>query len=146
MSTSTVVAFRTALATAIAAQLTSDGTTGVTIHKHNVVDRGAGDVIELGRADVTQQHLAYGGSREEAYTLTGKIYAPISGGTDTEAGEAETRAYLILASIENTLRTDPTVSTSVFHAEIASYGGEAEIYEAAYVGELDFTIDVTAII
>lgn len=146
MSTSTVPTLRAALASAIATQLTADGTTGVTIHKYKKVDPGVGDLIILGRADATQEHETYGGSRDERYTLGGKIYAPISGGSDVEAAEAETRAYLILASIENTLRDDPTVSASVFHAELVTYGGEAEIYEAQYVGELEFAVEVTAII
>ena len=111
-------------------------------------DTGYADLISS-RTLLTSGSFRKVPGMQRSITCTGttcKIYAPISGGSDTEAAEAETRAYLILASIENTLRDDPTVSASVFHAELVTYGGEAEIYEAQYVGELEFGVEVTAII
>ena len=143
MSTSTIVAFRDALATAIGSQLTSDGTTGVTINKYPVVDTSRVDVIFLKDAEATQEHLALGGSREELYTLSGEVVAPQSGGSLDEASEAETRAILIFASIEDTLRADPTVTATVFNAEIASYKSAVVIDENGYIGHIEFTIDVT---
>ena len=144
MASSTVVAFRNAFATAIGAQLTSDGTTGVTVNKYGKVAVDWEDTITLLTAEADQDHLTMGGSRQETYTMSGVILAPKSGGTLDEASEGETRGLLILASIENTLRDDPTVSSSVFHAEVASYKSDVVIDERGYVGQVEFTIDVTA--
>lgn len=144
MTTSTIVSFRTAFASAISSQLSTDGVTGVTVNAYPQVDAGRGDLIVLGDVSAAQTHLDFGGDRDETYSLNGEVVAPKDGGHLSDATAAETRALAIFASIENTLRDDPTVSGSVFHAQIASYRSEVLIDERGYIGHIEFTIDVEA--
>jgi len=146
MSTSKIVTFRNAFATALAAQLTSDGTSGVTVRKYPVAEPDREDMVTLGNASASQEHLALGGSRWERFTLDGDIMTPASGGSTDEASEAETRALVVLASVENVLRSDPTFTSAVFHAQIASYSSEALVDTQGYIGHVTFTVEVEAAI
>lgn len=145
MATSTLATFRANLVTQIAAQLTTDAVTGVTVHRFpNTAHATREDRVELGPIRATQIHLAQDGSRSETLEAEGAIFAAASGGTDDESTEAETRALLILASVENTLRADPSVSAAVFHAQVAEYESDPFADDEGWVGYIRFTITAEA--
>ena len=69
--------------------------------------------------DASQEYRALGTARKfEDYTATVHI-GVMREGTDQQA--ADERALALLAEVEATLRTDPTVSGTVLTAEVGSY-------------------------
>ena len=61
------------------------------------------------------------GSRQEILELDLIVYAPTFGGTSEEQSSGEARAELIFASVENAVRTDITVSATVYNIELSSF-------------------------
>jgi len=122
MSTSTIPAVRAALKTAIVTQLTSDGTTGVSCFAYPPGDQATQtDSVILDSVSGEQTHLTFGGSRTETFELTGYVWVMNPGAGDTVAATVETRAFTILASVENTVRAAPTLSSQAWHAQFAGY-------------------------
>lgn len=75
--------------------------------------------ILLGLVDASQEYRALGTARKfEDYTATVHI-GVMREGTDQQA--ADERALALLAEVEATLRTDPTVSGTVLTAEVGNY-------------------------
>ena len=128
MATSTLNDFRGNLAANITTQLATDATTGVTVFKFPPGDQAPStDYLFIGRVETDQTRLVYGGPRSETLTADVVVYVEQAGAGDTVADTVEQRALTIAASIENTLRADPTVDSgtpAVWDAEYA--GHEAE--------------------
>lgn len=124
MATSRFQNLRVALASAITTQLTTDGTTGVTVTGYP--PRGdqwtREDRVWLSEIRFNQEPYTQGsdGFREEELEVDLIVYCPTFGGTIEEQTAGEARAELILASIETAVRDDITVGSTVFNTEFAS--------------------------
>jgi hypothetical protein len=148
MATSRFQNLRVALAAAVVAQLTTDGTTGVTVSEYPPLGDQftREDRVWLGEISGTQEPYTQGasGSRMEELTVDLKVFAPVFGGTEDEQREGEARAELIFASVENAVRGDITVSSTVYNIELESFTstvgqidehGPAGFIEAVLVAE-----------
>jgi hypothetical protein len=128
MATSTLNDFRGNLAANITTQLATDTVTGVTVFKFPPGDRApATDYLFIGRIETEQVRLVYGGPRSETLTAEVAVYVEQAGADDTVSDAVETRALVIAASVENTLRDDPTVDSgtpAVWDAEYAGHQAE----------------------
>lgn len=124
MATSSFQNIRTELASDITARLTTDAVTGVTVTEYPPTGALATkeDRVWIYRIRADQRDLTMGasGGLGEDLELTLYVYAPQRGGTEAEFQAASVRAETILASVENAVRTDPTISGAVLHATIAS--------------------------
>jgi hypothetical protein len=146
MVTSRFNNLRVGLATAIASQLTTDGTTGVTVTERQPLgDYSREDRIWMGNIRGNQQPLTMGasGSRLEDLEVDLFVYAPRNG-RDSQAS-AEERAELIFASVENTCRNDITVGSTVFNVEVASFESTIDqIDEKGPIGWIEAVITAEA--
>lgn len=124
MTTSRFQNLRVALQTQIVARLATDATTGVTVSAYPPLgDYAKVDRVWIGEIRGRQEPYTYSGtgSRMETLEVDLRVYAPTYGGSADEQLEAESRAELIFASVENTLRADITVSSTVYNVELDSF-------------------------
>ena len=146
MATSTLNDFRSNLAANITTQLTTDAVTGVTVTKYPPGDEAARtDQVFISRIETEQVRLVYGGPRSETLTADVVVFVQQPGAGDTVADAVEARALTIAASIETTLRDDPTVDSgtpAVWDAEYAGHASEPGVTPEGRYTEL--TVTVTA--
>lgn len=144
MATSTIGTVRSALDTLISAQLS-----GINVFSFMPGDKafeGAAGYEFVALGDVlsgTQDHLSFGGSREETFTMQGIVFVAKSGTGDAQSAAAEDRALVVLAGVENALRGDDTPG-SVFHGEIAGYQVRNGTGDARAWSQVEFEIDIVA--
>lgn len=144
MSTSRIPALRAALKTAIAAQLTTDGITAVTNAFHPADEQTKKDHIWLGSMSSSQTEHAFGGSREETITVNGAIEVFRAGTGDTVGTAAETAAHAILGSIEDALRADIDVNSTVFDCVVAGHESEVQAVTDGWYGVIGFDLEAEA--
>ncbi len=125
MVTSRFQNLRVALAALIVTRLATDSTTDVTVTEYPPLgDYTREDRVWLSEISGTQEPYTMGGSsgsRQEILEIELRVYAPTHGGTSEEQSSGEARAELIYASVENAVRTDITVSSTVYNIELASF-------------------------
>ena len=124
MATSRFQNLRVALAALIVTRLATDSTTDVTVTEYPPLgDYTREDRVWLAEISGTQEPYTMGesGTREETLKIDLRVYAPTFGGTSEEQQSGEARAELIFASVENAVRTDITVSSTVYNIELASF-------------------------
>ena len=124
MATSRFQNLRVALAALIVTRLATDSTTDVTVTEYPPLgDYTREDRVWLAEISGTQEPYTMGtsGNRQEILEVELRVYAPTHGGTSEEQSSGESRAELILASVENAVRTDVTVSSTVYNVELASF-------------------------
>ncbi len=124
MVTSRFQNLRVALAALIVTRLATDSTTDVTVTEYPPLgDYTREDRVWLAEISGTQEPYTMGesGTREELLKIELRVYAPTHGGTSEEQSSGEARAELIFASVENAVRTDITVSSTVYNIELASF-------------------------
>lgn len=144
MATSSIGTVRAALKTLISSQLS-----GVNVFAFLPGDKafeGATGYEFVSLSDVlsgSQEHLSFGGSREEMFTMQGIVFVAKSGTGDTQATAAEDRALVLLAGVEDALRGDDTPG-SVFHGEVAGYQVRNGIGDARAWSQVEFEIDIVA--
>ncbi len=81
------------------------------------------------------------GTRQETLEIELRVYAPTFGGTSEEQSSGEARAELIFASVENAVRTDITVSSTVYNIELASFTSSVDqIDEDGPLGYIEATL------
>lgn len=117
MATSQVSVLREALRAAVAAQLPS----GVSVFAYPPGDGNTTSVAEyvvFNVATANQQHLAFGGSRQEDISLDVFVYVRKSGAGQVEAKAAEDRALVLFADVEDAIRNDPDLN-AVFHVQVS---------------------------
>ncbi len=132
MATSRLTALRAALAADIVSQLSTDSTTDVTVTEYPPLgDYTREDRIWLGDIEGTQEPYTTGpsGFRQEILEVELQVYAPTFGGTSEEQSSGESRAELIFASVENAVRGDITVGSTVYNIELDSF--------TSHVGQVD---------
>ena len=124
MATSRFQNLRVALAALIVARLSTDSTSDVTVTEYPPLgDPTREDRVWLAEISGTQEPYTMGasGNRQEILEIELRVYAPTHGGTSEEQQSGESRAELIFASVENAVRTDITVSSTVYNIELASF-------------------------
>lgn len=143
-NTSRLRAARTGLVTLIQNRLTTDGVTGVTVTAYPPTGDEATreDRIWFESIPFDQEHFSAGGMRQETLTITGQIRAYISGGGQTEQGEAEDRALVIMASVERAIAVDPTISAAVFHGQLTRGESTPESDDKGAIGAIEFVLQV----
>jgi hypothetical protein len=142
LGNSTIENLRSDLAADIVAQLTTDAVTGVTVREFPPGDEATStDLVFIGSITATQDHLVFGGAREEALSAELFVHVLTPGAGDTPAATSEDRAMTILASIEDALRGDDTVSASVFHAQISEVESENFVTDDGRFCQLRVTVD-----
>jgi len=148
MATSKVGAVRSALKTLIEARLVTDGITAVDVRKFPPVNDAntTEDRIFLDVAEVSQEHHTFQSGRAEEIALSGKVTVMRSGSSEAEQQATETRALLLLGSIENGVRADPEASSSVFHVEIVDYTVTPQLVvnNQGVATEIEFELSVIA--
>jgi hypothetical protein len=145
MGTSTLEEFRSEVKADIVARLATDSVTGVSVFEFPPGDEAPDtDVLFLGTIRTTQDHLVFGGAREERLTAEVIVFVLTPGAGDVVAAVSEDRAQTILASVENALRGDPGVSSSVFHAQIVSTDCENGVTPEGRFCQLTVTIEAEA--
>lgn len=146
MATSTLNDFRGNLAANITTQLATDTVTGVTVFKYPPGDEAPKtDMVYIHQITTTQERLVYGGPRSESLEADVVVFVQQPGAGDTVADAVEARALTIAASVENTLRADPTVNSgtpAVWDAEYGGHNSEPGVTPEGRFTEL--TITVTA--
>lgn len=125
MATSKFQDLRAALVSAINSRLTSQGVTGVTVTQFPPLgDVAFEDRIYLGRIRVDQEPLTMGGTArlvDEDIEVDLFIEAVKPGGDVTDMSEMEQRAEVMLGVVENALRADSDVGSTVLFGELASF-------------------------
>jgi len=121
MTTSRVPSLRSALKSVFETQLVADTITGVTVTEFDSGDEQTGDWVFFGSIRSSQVEHSFGGSRQETLNVEGFIRVERPGAGDSVAAAAEDRAHLILGSLEDSLRSDITVSSTVFDCVIAGH-------------------------
>ena len=142
----TLATLRSNLKTQIVAQLSTDGVTGVGVFEFPPGDEAPPtDMIFFGDITIEQDHLTMGGpgveKRRELLRVDGFVFAHKPGAGDTIAASAEDRALTIFASVESKLRSDPTISSAVFHAELGDIDSRPGVDTEGRYTVLEFTID-----
>ena len=144
MATSRFQNLRVALAALIVTRLSTDNTSDVTVTEYPPLgDPTREDRVWLAEISGTQEPFTMGGSsgnRQEILEIELRVYAPTHGGTSEEQSSGESRAELIFASVENAVRTDITVSSTVYNIELASF--ESHVDQVDEHGPFGF-IEVT---
>ena len=144
MATSVTPALRSALPPAIDTQLASDGITDVQVTEvHLGDDVQVTDAVWFGTITATQEEHTYG-TRKEILNVEGFIWVVTPGAGEEIAATSEDRAFDILASIETTLRDDPTLSAVLFDATIVDTSSEPGITDKGRYTFLKFTIAAEA--
>lgn len=146
MGTSVTPALRSALVPAIVTQLATDAVTGVQVSEFALGDETQPtDAVWFGKITGTQEEDTFGGGREETLDVDGFCYVVTAGAGDA-AATSEDRAFTILASIEQALRTDPTLAAVVFDATITSTDSEPGVTDKGRYTFVEFAITATAYI
>lgn len=98
----------------------------------------------LGDIEGSQEHLTFGGARVETLDVEGFIYCESAGAGDAEAIVAEDAALAILKDIEDSLRSDATLSGDTFHAQVTSYTSRPGVLDGvrAHTVELRIAVEV----
>lgn len=124
-NTSRTQAVRAALHTQLAAR---NGLDGVQISKYKISpgDADWDEGIALGKATADQETNAYDGGRDETIDLEIIIWCRKDGDGDTVSEAAETQVLAFWAEVENQLRGDITVNSTVLKAEAGSYELDVE--------------------
>lgn len=147
MGTSVTPALRSALVPAIVTQLATDAVTGVQVSEVTLGDdMQSTDTVWFGKIKGKQSEHMFGGSREETLTVEGFCFVTTSGAGETVAATSEDRAFTILASVEQALRTDPTLTTVVFDATIVDTESNPGVTPEGRYTFVKFTIDASAYI
>lgn len=141
MATSTIGTTRTALQTLIAAQLS-----GVNVFSFPPGDKAlegtaSYEFVALSDVTGTQNHLVFGGGREESFVFSGVIWVAKSGTGDTVSASAENRALALLAGVETAVRNDDTPG-SAFHAQVVNYRVSNGAEDVRSWCGIEFDIDV----
>ena len=146
MATSRLTTLRVALAADIASQLSTDGTSDVTVTEYPPLgDYSREDRVWLAEISGTQEPYTIGASglRQELLEVELRVYAPTFGGTSEEQSSGETRAELIFASVENAVRGDITVGSTVYNIELDSFTSQVNVVEEqGPVGYVEATLTV----
>lgn len=146
MATSRLTTLRVALAADIASQLSTDGTSDVTVTEYPPLgDYSREDRVWLAEISGTQKPYTIGASglRQEVLEVELRVYAPTFGGTSEEQSSGETRAELIFASVENAVRGDITVGSTVYNIELDSFTSQVNVVEEqGPVGYVEATLTV----
>lgn len=121
MSTSRVPALRSALKSVFAAQLVTDGVTATVTEFDPGDEQTKVDCVWFGSIRSQQAEHTFGGSRAESMIAEGFVRVMRPGAGDTVAAAAEDQAHVILASLEDALRSDITVGSAVFDCVIAGH-------------------------
>ena len=121
MATSKIGVVRAALKTAIAAKLSGVNVFAFPPGEAALVGVSAHEFVALARAEGTQSHLVFGGTREEDIVVSGVLYAAKSGSGDTVFTTAEDRALVLLAGVEDALTSDDTPGANTFHGQVTNY-------------------------
>jgi hypothetical protein len=144
MATSTISALRSALVSLIEARLTTDAVTGVTVSAWQIPNMTRQDHLMLGGVEATQEDMTYT-MREETYDVEGTIWIPRPGSNAVDASTVETRALVVFASVESALTGSPSVTGTVFDAEIRTYETNVQWFDDGWVaGVVVFNINVQA--
>ena len=144
MATSRFQNLRVALAADIVSQLSTDGTSNVTVGEYPPLgDYSREDRIWLGNIEGTQKPYTQGSSgfRQEILEIELRVYAPTFGGTSEEQQSGEVRAELIFASVENAVRGDITVGSTVYNIELDSFTSHVDqVDENGPLGYIEATL------
>ncbi len=144
MATSRLTALRVALAADIVSQLSTDGTSDVTVGEYPPLGDQftREDRVWLAGISGTQEPYTSGpsGLRQEKLEVELRVYAPTFGGTSEEQLSGEARAELIFASVENTVRGNITVSSTVYNIELDSFESSVELDDKGPVGYIEVTL------
>lgn len=144
MSSSKFQDLRAALKTAVAARLTTDGVTDVDVFEYAPMQNATReDQIWFGRIRVEQEPLTMGGAGRavgETISIDVSVRAPRSGADQDDMKAAEQRAEAMWASVENALRADPDVSSTVMFTDIDSFESIPDYDADGAVGTIEATI------
>ena len=125
MASSKFQDLRAALVTAITARLTTQSITGVVVTAFPPLgDAAVSDRIYMGRIRVTQEPLTMGGTgRQVGEDIEVDLFveAPVRGGDNDDLSVAESRAETILSAVENALRADSDVNSTLMFAEVSTF-------------------------
>lgn len=111
MSTSKAFAAMQALATQLRARA---GLTGVEVRTAHPGAKLPTEAIVMLSFDGDQRWAALGkGSREETFLIPTSIYVSKPGATETVAKACQDRVVALFAEVENQLRTDPSINSTV---------------------------------
>src|SRR5262245_46624379 len=83
-------------------------------------------------------------SQDENVTLTGAVWNVTPGQDATVIKASRDRAYTLLAELEATLKADPTVSGTVYFANVTSGGHEAGPNDEGRWTQLNFAVTFRA--
>ncbi len=144
MVTSRFQNLRVALAALIVTRLATDSTTDVTVTEYPPLgDYTREDRVWLAEISGTQEPYTMGssGNRQEILEIELRVSAPTHGGTSEEQSSGESRAELIFASVENAVRTDITVSSTVYNIELTSFTSSVDqLDEHGPIGFIEATL------
>jgi len=144
VATSRLTTLRVALAADIASQLSTDGTSDVTVGEYPPLgDYSREDRVWLAEISGTQEPYTIGASglRQEVLEVELRVYAPTFGGTSEEQQSGEVRAELIFASVENAVRGDITVGSTVYNIELDSFTSHVDqVDENGPLGYIEATL------
>lgn len=136
MASSQISAIRTAIVSVFTAA-------GITAFGYPPGDTaGTKSFVYLEEVAADQSHLVFGGARDETLTVSGVVYTESAGATVAVAKTAEDAALVILAAVEDSLRTSDTLSAAAFHAEVSSYRSKPMAGDGARVHVIEFDLDV----
>jgi hypothetical protein len=121
MATSKIGVIRAALKTAISAQLSGVNVFAFPPGDDALAGVSAHEFVALSGAEGTQNHLVFGGTREENIVLSGVLYAAKPGSGDTVFTTSEDRALVLLAGVEDALTSDDTPGANTFHGQVTNY-------------------------
>ncbi len=144
MATSRLTSLRVALAADIVSQLSTDGTSDVTVGEYPPLgDYSREGRVWLAEISGTQEPYTIGASglRQEVLEIELRVYAPTFGGTAEEQSTGEARAELIFASVENAVRGDITVGSTVYNIELDSFTSQVDrVDEHGPIGYIEATL------
>jgi len=142
MATSRFQDIRTALAAAITAQLATDSVIGVSVFRIPRTITPIEEQVYVFNIRGEQVPATQGpsGLRKEDLEIDVMIEVPRSGTTGDEFEEAEARAEEIMASIENTTRTDPTFGGVLLNSEFDSFETDHQFSDQTAWGRIEILI------
>lgn len=136
MATSQISVIRAAITTVFT-------TAGLTAFSYPPGDTaGSKSFVYLDEVTADQSHLVFGGSRDESLSVSGVIYTEAPGASATDAKTAEDAALVILAAIEDGLRSSATLTGAAFHAEVSNYRSKPLAGDGNRVHVIEFDLDV----
>lgn len=133
---------RSKVAAQWAAQLATDGVTGVDVREFDPHDEDTlVDRAWILRVSANQDQASFG-RRTEDVTVDGMIRVTRAGAGDTKAAESEDRAFTILASLETSLVSDFTVDSAGIFGQISQIDSTLEVTPSGMTCVVEFTVDV----